>query len=127
MSERPWKRLSITATDKTCGMHIYPLGRGRYAACGASVTWARANKDDKDEFACEEHAVASFPFTEDELITLQREMDTEIRYQSAPTDLHSGWREWVSPNKVTHIVPPAGPCATCGNGRHETSEAERPN
>jgi hypothetical protein len=28
--------------------------------------------------------------------------------------LPEGWRTWESPNKVTHAVPPTGPCATCG-------------
>jgi len=26
----------------------------------------------------------------------------------------SNWKTWVSPNGVEHIVPPTGPCATCG-------------
>jgi hypothetical protein len=33
--------------------------------------------------------------------------------------LPAGWSAWQSPNGVTHAIPPTGPCATCGNGRHE--------
>jgi hypothetical protein len=38
---------------------------------------------------------------------------------TAITGLPAGWREWTSPNDVSHAVPPAGPCATCGRGRHD--------
>ena len=30
---------------------------------------------------------------------------------------HTGLR--ISPNDVAHLIPPTGPCATCGRGRHE--------
>lgn len=33
--------------------------------------------------------------------------------------LPADWTEWASPQGVSHAVPPAGPCATCGRGRHE--------
>ena|SRR5215831_5625061 len=36
--------------------------------------------------------------------------------------LPAGWTEWLSPGGVTHAVPPAGPCATCGRGRHDTEQ-----
>ncbi len=26
----------------------------------------------------------------------------------------------ISPNDVSHLIPPAGPCATCGKGRHDS-------
>lgn len=28
--------------------------------------------------------------------------------------LPPGWREWTSPQGISHAVPPSGPCATCG-------------
>jgi hypothetical protein len=36
--------------------------------------------------------------------------------------LPPGWRERLSPEGVTHVIPPAGPCATCGRGRHDTDQ-----
>lgn len=33
--------------------------------------------------------------------------------------LRAGWRAWMSPNGVQHLVPPCGACATCGISRHE--------
>jgi hypothetical protein len=38
------------------------------------------------------------------------------------TALPPGWREWTSPAGVTHAIPPAGPCATCGQGRHDNDQ-----
>jgi hypothetical protein len=38
------------------------------------------------------------------------------------TVLEPGWREWISPADVSHIIPPTGPCATCGRGRHDDQE-----
>jgi len=29
------------------------------------------------------------------------------------------WTIWVSPNGIEHIVPPVGPCATCGKSHKE--------
>jgi hypothetical protein len=36
--------------------------------------------------------------------------------------LPDGWREWASRAGVTHAIPPTGPCATCGRGRHDNDQ-----
>lgn len=43
------------------------------------------------------------------------------RFVSALPD---GWREWTSPEGVSHAVPPSGPCATCGRGRHDNDQED---
>lgn len=39
-------------------------------------------------------------------------------------DLPRGWTIWTSLNEVDHIVPPSGPCATCGKGRHQEDKTD---
>lgn len=36
----------------------------------------------------------------------------------------SGWHEYLSPNGVSHAVPPTGPCATCGAAHPSVPSAE---
>lgn len=37
------------------------------------------------------------------------------------SELPPGWRDWMSPERVRHAIPPTGPCATCGR-HHPESE-----
>lgn len=47
-------------------------------------------------------------------------------HASDDDDLPDGWRSWASPAGIIHVVPPEGPCATCGAGRHDELPPWRP-
>jgi hypothetical protein len=60
--------------------------------------------------------------------TVQKTSSPDDRARRAglvnPPPMPDGWRAWTSPNGVQHAVPPVGPCATCGRGRHENDQEE---
>lgn len=69
----------------------------------------------------DEHAA----FIRELLLQKQPEVAAAIEYAVAATSppvLPVGWRAWRSPEGVTHAVPPTGPCATCGRGRHDAEK-----